>query len=261
MIQIFKIILIMTLATIIGYFACSKNIFNLNKTNALSFFMSDYEVNLSIHPKNSQKKLNEESTVKFETICESPIHLAITEYSGGAHCCFTTKIYSFEKTQPHLLETLDTLHSSTQSVRIDHKLYLQFYDWTFAYWKSCFASSPNPPKILWEFKDGRYQIALKAMQKEAPSSQKISENAALIAAKLDDKNNLTNEKSNIIYRQELVSNMLELIYSGNKKEALSLFEQSNSAPRAEKDLFLKEFYEQLHKSPYWKDIHQNAKNE
>lgn len=251
-----KIIIALILTAALGYFSYSKNIFNVIFSNTLSFHMPDYEIDISIRNKNPKNTWDSSGITEIHTLSTSPLHLALTHYSGGAHCCFSTKIYTFEQKKPCIITTLDTLHSPARFIYINQKPYIQFNDWTFAYWNASFANSPAP-KVLFEFKDGQYKIALEAMKKKPPTEQEISARAAFIASKHDEDyqpNNLEFTEFNAEYFKELISNMLELIYQGNHTSALSLFEQSRNVPKKMKEAFLMQFYEQLHKSPYWKDI-------
>jgi len=72
-------------------------------------------------------------------------YIMISEYSGGAHCCFTTYIFMLDT--ENNLKLIDTLNLGNTSIKRDNllsksgKLYLLVYDDRFAYFYTPYAGS------------------------------------------------------------------------------------------------------------------------
>ncbi len=95
--------------------------------------------------------------------------VVISSYSGGAHCCSSTHIYSLGN-EFQLLDTIESKHSDGRFEDLDKDEIPEFIanDWTFAYWHTNFSDSPAPEIIL-KFKNGKYQLAMDLMKKPVPS--------------------------------------------------------------------------------------------
>jgi hypothetical protein len=75
--------------------------------------------------------------------------VVVTGWSGGAHCCFTTWVYSVGP-DLKLLAEIEAGHSEPRFLNADEDsaLEVQVVDWTFAYFPGSFGGSPAPKVIL-----------------------------------------------------------------------------------------------------------------
>lgn len=84
----------------------------------------------------------------------------LTQFSGGAHCCFTHSVYSLS-TPPRLLLRAESAHSEALEVsQLDGRgpLELVGADWRFAYaYGLSFAESPALP-VVYAYRGGRYVV-------------------------------------------------------------------------------------------------------
>ena len=76
--------------------------------------------------------------------------LVINNHSGGAHCCYTTSIYSIEKEEPKALLSLNTDDCSGELVDLDKNGVAEFQtcDPIFGYEFCSFAFTPFPPVVF-----------------------------------------------------------------------------------------------------------------
>lgn len=172
-------------------------------------------------------------------------NLVIFEWSGGAHCCYTAHIFeigqSFRK-----IASLNAVHGPLDFEDLDGDGILEVVlkDWTFAYWETSFNYSPAPRVVL-RFQEGVYRMAPEFMRKRPVSEKWMKEKAQEVL-----KSDWTNER----VPPELWRHMLELIYTGNAKQAWAFFDMAWRPGTPGKDDFLRDFRRQLAKSPYWPDV-------
>jgi hypothetical protein len=101
--------------------------------------------------------------------------MIVSLYTGGAHCCVMHYVFELEP-DFKLLATLDAEDSwRAHFSDLDHNQHYYYLanDWTFAYWRECFALSPSPPVILRfdeNAKGGGYHLALDKMKLPAPTA-------------------------------------------------------------------------------------------
>ncbi|HQQ63175.1 MAG TPA: hypothetical protein PLF22_06335 [Pseudomonadales bacterium] len=176
-------------------------------------------------------------------------NLVISEYTGGAHCCLILHVFEIgEKFSP--VQSMDLQNSTDayfSNLDRDPALELAINDWSFAYWKTSFADSPAPRVIL-KYRDGKYRPA-PALMKLPASAQSQLEKEALAIASLPQ---WQDQKLQI--PSDLWRTMLDLIYSGNVKQAWHFFDVAWPNNIEGKKEFLAEFRKQLETSPYWHDI-------
>lgn len=171
----------------------------------------------------------------------------VSEWSGGAHCCFTFHIYELG-TSFREVATLDAGHGDlAHFASLDADAGLEFVtsDWTFASWRTGFAQSPAPPVIL-RFKDGAYGLALDLMRKPRPSQD------VLIA----EARKVRNDPAWTPKAQppSLWDYMLQLIYGGNGRLAREFLDKAWPMSIPGKEEFYRDFRATLSQSPYWKAI-------
>lgn len=193
--------------------------------------------------------------------------LVIATYSGGAHCCFGFKIFQLGK-KFKLIDTIDAGDSDLAKFKdVDNDGVLEFIgnDWVFAYWWAPFSGSPAP-KIILEYKDGSYRLALDKMKKPLDETfyKQFLQNIRLdMADAMKDRAFL--EKS----MQDKLSGwsngevgvppgawgyMLDLIYSGHAKEAWALVDDFWPQGKPGKKEFINDFRKHLSTSQYWDSI-------
>ncbi len=174
-------------------------------------------------------------------------NLVVSEWTGGAHCCFLFHLFEIGSRFRHI-QTINTEHSgSADFENLDNDPALEFRtnDWTFAYWRTGFASSPAP-KVILKYKGEKYGMAYDLMQKPSLSYDELVQQVKDIGASEE-----WEKKQPPVM---LWSKMLDLIYAGNMFQAWVLFEVSWPDRIDGKEDFLKDFKSRLASSPYWKDV-------
>ena len=175
-------------------------------------------------------------------------NLVVSEWSGGAHCCFSFHIFEIGK-EFREIGVLGAGHGDLAHFekRSGEKgLVFVANDWTFAYWNASFAQSPAPEVIL-RFSDGKYGLAVDLMRKPAPSDETMGEQIKQVQA---DKTWEGDGGPPV----KLWEFMLDLIYTGNAAAAWQFFEKAWVPVVPGKTEFLTEFRSQLTKSRYWQDL-------
>lgn len=187
---------------------------------------------------------------------EGQPNLVVSEWTGGAHCCFIYYVFQIGDTFK-LIDRLDAEHgdnSDFEDLRKDGNLEFVMADWTFAYWKTSFARSPAPTVIL-RYQESRYRPDLEMMRKPRPNDQDLHSMAENLKAKFADETEIDgNNKWKA--PPDLWSEMLDLIYSGNRDSAWRLLDMSWPVNYPNKAEFLNDFKAQLVTSPYFHDINQ-----
>ena len=175
--------------------------------------------------------------------------LIIGVWSGGAHCCFSVIIFSLGEE----LKKIAEIEGGDSSLEFkdfegDGLYEVVGRDWTFAYWETSFANSPAPQVVL-RYLHGKYVLATDLMKKNSPGKKEID-------AKIDEISHAfaKSAASDDEVPPELWQYMLDLIYSGNGKIALTFFDKAWPDHREGKEEFLAAFKAQLAKSSYWPEI-------
>lgn len=188
--------------------------------------------------------------------------LVIDEYSGGAHCCYLTT----------LLELGETAHSISlgggdwvaKFEDLDHKPGKEAIvsDGAFKYRWSDYASSPGAQVIL-RHDNGSYIMAPDIMKQPPYTEKQINKIISVIknsnysnfryATNLNTADS-TSAKALSNYFTNMLSKVLELIYSGNYFQALQIVDATWPGNKNEKEAFLKDLKETIQKQQYGKDI-------
>lgn len=175
-------------------------------------------------------------------------NLLISDWTGGAHCCFSFHLYQIGDNNFRLIQTFnaeDTDYANFINLDDDPALEFRMFDWTFAYWRTSFANSPSPEVIL-KYNGNKYEVSYSLMRKPPLPQNELSRIAAEIATLPEWKENPPPVR--------LWEEMLTLIYSGNMPQAWNLAELSWPKQIGSKDEFLESFKKQLQKSPYWESV-------
>jgi hypothetical protein len=188
--------------------------------------------------------------------------IVIDNYSGGAHCCFTTSIIDladklniskFEGVNGYV-ELRPIANSNYFKVIIPDNAYI--YQWT------SFASSPFPEVIMYyDAKSNIYQPNISSMKKAELSREALRKKINHINAKTyknfkyaykEDLDLLTfnNRNANEEYFAKLLPIVLDLIYSGNMSQAMETTNKTWPSNKESKKLFISDLNKAIRKSPY-----------
>lgn len=172
-------------------------------------------------------------------------NLVIFEWSGGAHCCYTAHVFEIGQ-RFRKIASLNAENGPLDFEDLDGDGILEVVlkDWAFAYWRTSFNYSPAPRVVL-RFRNGVYRTAPEFMRKLPVSDDWLKEKAQEVL-----KGDWTNER----VPPELWRYMVELIYTGNAKQAWAFFDMAWRPGAPGKATFLKDFRSQLAKSPYWSEV-------
>lgn len=174
-------------------------------------------------------------------------NLLVVQWTGGAHCCYILNLFEIDKDFRHI-QTLDLAHTGFSDFRdLDGEpgLELVVNDWTFAYWRACFACSPAP-RLALKFRNGRYKVD-RELNRKPPLEGYQLEN---LAADVGSVREWGEGKPPV----RLWAEMLGLIYSGNLDQAWELFELAWPRDVEGSEEFIADFRETLASSPYWEDV-------
>jgi hypothetical protein len=175
--------------------------------------------------------------------------LIVSVWSGGAHCCFSIILFSLGEELKKIAE-IEGYDSSVElkDFEGDGIYELVGRDWTFAYWETSFANSPAPQVVL-RYQHGKYVLATDVMKKQPPGKKELEAKIVELRDKFAYGGALDDEAP-----PELWEYMLDLIYTGNGKIALTVFNKAWPEHKEGKEEFLMAFKTQLAKSPYWQEI-------
>ncbi len=176
--------------------------------------------------------------------------LVVSEWTGGAHCCFLFYVFRIGK-EFRKLATIDAAHGDLppfQDLDGDSNLEIVLYDWTFAYWNASFAFSPAP-KVILRFHDNTYRLANDLMRKPAPSQKELEKQAKEVREILKDFGEIPYSSAS-----DLWGVMLDLIYTGHAKLAWQFLDMAWPKDLPGKEGFLNDFRAHLSESPYWPEI-------
>jgi len=173
--------------------------------------------------------------------------LLITEWSGGAHCCYTFHLFQlgseFRKIQS--LPLLDADESAFVRRPGVNGLVLASSDYSaFAYFPSDFAGSPAG-RVFLSYQQGRFRLSTALMHATAPKPGEIGECAALFKKSRDWK---TAQPIGMWYYAT------DLIYTGHETDALRFLKESWSGSAADRDKYLGEYQRRLRKSVYYPEL-------
>ena len=170
-------------------------------------------------------------------------------WSGGAHCCFSIILFSLgeELKKIAVIEGVDSSFEF-KDFEGDGIYELVGRDWTFAYWETSFANSPAPQVVL-RYQHGKYVLATNVMKKQPPDKKELEAKIVGLRDKFANVRALDDEAPS-----ELWEYMLDLIYTGNGKIALNVFNKAWPEHKEGKEEFLTAFKTQLAKSSYWQEI-------
>jgi hypothetical protein len=180
--------------------------------------------------------------------------MIVTNWSGGAHCCFSHFVFELQPKLTLLAEIDDADGDVAHFADLDgdRKYYFLSNDWTFGYWDASFTESPAPAVVLRLVDDGHagsYHLAMDKMERPEPNQEAwnkaVHEARGAFAASGGFGDGIGSG---------LWSNMLNLIYTNHPDLAWKLMDEAWPAQRPGKEKFVSDFCSQLKTSPYWGDL-------
>jgi hypothetical protein len=173
--------------------------------------------------------------------------LLISEWSGGAHCCYTFHLFRlgerFSKVQD--IPLLDADESSFVRRPNIKSLVIATADYSaFAYFPKDFAGSPAG-RLFLSFQDGRFRPDASLMKAGAPKDGEIAKCAKLFKLSRDWKDQ---QPMGMWYYAT------DLIYTGNEAQAWVFLDAAWGGSRADKKWYLDEYRSRLKKSAYYPEL-------
>lgn len=211
------------------------------------------------------EKVRKEFPIGKDITGDGQPELLVSEWSGGAHCCFSTDIFTIGDNFKSLA-SIDEGHGSGEFKDIDKDgaYELLVNDWTFAYWNTCFSSSPAPEVVL-KLKNGQYQPDMALMRQ--PDLTEKEEKKIIKAVERDrktDTKTMNRENKKEFFDSQNYGwfrdgfylppvawdHILWLIYTGNGLKAKDFLGKVWPLGKPGQDVFWSEFMEKLSDSPY-----------
>ena len=180
----------------------------------------------------------------------------VSEWSGGAHCCFTLHVFELGDKFREIGRIQADHSDGANFVVSNHDGSYEFdgNDWAFAYWRTSFMSSPAP-RIVLKYRKGRFRLALDLMSTPNPS---LAEFATMIeSVRSDDEwsSRIAHDcGQNCGVPVALWKNMLDLMYGGHSDLAWKLLDESWPKEQEGKAAFAEQFCRRLSGSLYWRDL-------
>lgn len=146
--------------------------------------------------------------------------IIIEEYSGGAHCCYTVRVFEAmpDGSMRQSME-METLHGHRfEDVNADGILELVTADFAYAYAFTSFASL-DYPELIYAYRGGEYVLAPDLMQR-TPLSRAALDTLCAEHASAD-----WIEQPRQAF-DALLSKMMELLYSGRSDQAWGLYDEA-----------------------------------
>lgn len=176
--------------------------------------------------------------------------LVVTQFSGGAHCCFSYSIVSLEPSAARVVGFVPAEDGGAAFVDLngDGMVELRVQESAFRYWNTYFAASPAPEVIL-RWNGAAYALAPDLMAAPPIPEIELSRRASEVAE--------TASRS-VAASQAVLSNipllwrtMLELIYAGHPARAAAFLDQAWPPGVPGKEQFRTDFNRQLRTSRFW----------
>jgi len=173
--------------------------------------------------------------------------LLISEWSGGAHCCYTFHIFelgdTFRKLQS--IPVFDADESAFVQRAGVKGLVLDTADYSaFAYFPSGFAGSPAG-RVLLSFQEGQFRLDPGLMKAAAPAKGETAKCAALFRKSREWKHS---QPMGMWYYAT------DLIYTGHQTEALEFLKKSWGGSAEDREKYLSEYQTRLTKSVYYPQL-------
>jgi len=182
------------------------------------------------------------------------LNLVMEEWTGGAHCDFIAYVLEIGD-GCRLVAQIDGRHSTPVFRDLDNDSIPEVLvnDWTFAYWPTCFATSPAPRVVLrWSGRE--YQVAADLMWSPAPADGEFAARAALVC----DSPHWGKRYSRNGIPMDLFSYALDLMYAGHEDLGWRFIETAWPERFPRDTELLDEFRRHLASSEYWPAVREYA---
>jgi hypothetical protein len=183
---------------------------------------------------------------------EGQPELLISEWTGGAHCCYSFSIFRLGNTFQKLpdISLFDADESSFVRRPGIKSLVLVTADYSaFAYFPTSFAGSPAG-RVLLSFQSGKFRLDTSLMKADAPKSDEVTHCATLFKPSREWK---TSQPMGMWYYAT------DLIYTGNAAQAWRFLDAAWGGPVSEKKKYLDDYQHRLKKSVYYPELMQLQK--
>ena len=177
--------------------------------------------------------------------------LLTSEWSGGAHCCYTFHLFrlgdSFSKLQD--IPLLDADESAFVRRPGIKGLVIATADYSaFAYFPSSFAGSPAG-RVFLSFQDGKFRPDASLMKASPPKPDEVAKCATLFKPSHDWKGSDNDGQPMGMWYYAT-----DLIYTGNEVAAWRFLDESWGGSAADKKKYLDEYRSRLRKSAYYPEL-------
>ena len=234
--------------------------FEIWQGDVLVYTNSDY---VFLAPQDEVADTNEE----YEVESELPLpgsdltgrgqpDVVIHEYSGGAHCCSTYRIFELGDTFREVV-VIEAQHGEIEFLDLDGNgiPVIKLQDWSYAYEFTGFADSYAPDVVL-RYKDNQYVMAPDLMTTPVLTDGELVAKAAEIkeAYREVDQDGSVTLSSPATWSAgggALWNAMLELLYTGHEDQALRLFNLAWPEWAHGKRRALRKFDKTVGASEYW----------
>ena len=177
--------------------------------------------------------------------------LLISEWSGGAHCCYTFHLFRLGDAFSHIqdIPLLDADESAFVRRPGVKSLVLASFDFSaFAYFPKDFADSPAG-RVFLSFQDGKFRPDARLMKANAPTDAEIAKCAGLFKPSLAWK-----QESNASQPMGMWYYATDLIYTGNAARAWKFLDAAWGGSAADKKKYLDDYRRRFRKSAYYQDL-------
>ena len=213
---------------------------------------------VSINNGHDLQEINDLDDIKSSLI-------VINSYSGGAHCCYQTTIVDLGRTFK-IIANVEGKNSPVELLKNSNSelFKIEIIDWSYTYLWTSFSKSPAP-KVTLIYSDGKYVPDIKAMQKAELSTEALASEITKINSKkymnfkyaygqqldyLDEQRRRSNDE----YLGNLLSLVLDLIYSGNYEQATEIINKTWPSDKNSRLLLINDLKASITKSPYGRSI-------
>jgi hypothetical protein len=106
-------------------------------------------------------------------------NLILSEWSGGAHCCFSFHVLELgdHPREIAVVRAEDSDYAHFEDVNHDGIYEFVGWDFTFAYWRAGFLQSPAP-RIVLRFNGTSYELAPDLMRQTPPPAEQLTRTGA-----------------------------------------------------------------------------------
>lgn len=177
--------------------------------------------------------------------------LLISEWSGGAHCCYTFHLFRLGDAFSHIqdIPLLDADESAFVRRPGIKSLVLVSNDYSaFGYFPKNFAESPAG-RVFLSFQDGKFRPDARLMKANAPTDAEIAKCAGLFKPSLAWK-----QESNAGQPLGMWYYATDLLYSGNADAAWEFLDAAWGGSAADKKRYLDDYRRRFRKSTYYQDL-------